>query len=90
MAAAKKYKSELLNTRETTHGGFEETAAIAQGLKEDLRLSAGWGKMPNTHREGLEMICTKLARAVSGDHDFKDHYDDIAGYAQLISARCTK
>jgi len=36
------------------------------------------------------MIALKLSRILSGQADFKDHWDDIAGYAKLASEVCTK
>jgi len=36
-----------------------------------------------THFLALEMISLKLARIICGDPNFADHWDDIAGYAEL-------
>ena len=33
------------------------------------------------------MIAHKIGRILAGNPDFKDHWDDIAGYAVLISQR---
>jgi hypothetical protein len=40
------------------------------------------------HREALDMIALKLSRILSGQANFKDHWDDIAGYAKLGSEAC--
>ena len=36
------------------------------------------------------MIALKLSRILSGQSNFKDHWDDIAGYAKLGSEACTE
>jgi hypothetical protein len=40
--------------------------------------------MPDHAREALDMMASKIARIVSGDHQFKDHWIDIVGYATLV------
>ncbi len=77
----------LLTTRETTHGDYADTARIAQTLKEALRSQHGWGNLDDAQRESLEMMATKQARILSGNPNEKDHWDDIAGYAKLVSER---
>jgi hypothetical protein len=37
--------------------------------------------------EALEMIAHKIGRILSGDPNHQDHWDDIAGYAKLVSER---
>jgi len=81
---------QLITERGTTHGDFGANAKVSQQLKYALKNSAGWNNLPSVHKEALEMICLKMSRAVTGDHDVRDHYDDIAGYAKLISKTCTK
>lgn len=72
---------QLLNERSKTHGKFADNADISQRLKFILRRSS----MSNVQLEAIDMICCKLARICSGHADFKDHWDDIAGYAKLAS-----
>jgi len=36
-------------------------------------------------QEGLHMIFHKLGRIAAGSRVFQDHWDDIAGYATLVS-----
>lgn len=79
---------ELLNVRKTTHGSFVENAAISQSLKCTLRPREGWTDLSAVQREAIEMICLKLSRIMSGQGDYKDHWDDIAGYATLVSQQC--
>ena len=33
------------------------------------------------------MIACKIARILSGDPNWRDHWDDIAGYATLVAER---
>ena len=46
-----------------------------------------WGRLDNDMVEALEFILTKVARIVNGDPRHKDSWDDVAGYAILISKR---
>lgn len=79
----------LLNERQKTHGSFEANAQISQDLKRMFH-QCGYGNFTVVHREALDMIALKLSRILSGQADFKDHWDDIAGYAKLASEVCTK
>jgi sulfur carrier protein ThiS len=40
--------------------------------------------------ESLDMIANKIARIVNGDPYYKDSWQDIAGYAQLIVNKLDK
>lgn len=75
--------NELLNQRQKTHGEFKENALISQDLKRFYRKCHGWDNMSNVQREALDMIALKMSRILSGQSCFKDHWDDIAGYAAL-------
>lgn len=82
----------LLNERQKTHGDFTNNAVVSQQLKDIFRGNmhyTGTDSHPR-HREALDMIALKLSRILSGQADFKDHWDDIAGYAKLASEVCTK
>lgn len=76
----------ILEERNKTHGSFEMNAQLSQGIKGLFH----YGHMPVkvVHREALDMIALKLSRILSGQADFKDHWDDIAGYAKLASNAC--
>jgi len=77
---------ELLDERRLTHGYFEHVADLSQGLKDTMsQWSLSWGTLEPHHKEALEMICLKMARIVNGNPNFADHWDDIAGYATLVS-----
>ena len=82
---------QLLEERSKTHGSFEDNAEISQMLKNYFRLhSKGYGDLGLPQREALDMIALKLSRILSGHADFKDHWDDIAGYARLVSESLEK
>ena len=78
----------ILVEREKTHGSFEHTARLAQGLKEEIRDEPGFEKLNDRHKEVIDMIFTKIARIVSGNSNEKDHFADIAGYAKLGAEAC--
>jgi len=68
--------------REATHGPFVINAQIAQEIK-DVFHTYNWDSLTHVQREALEMIASKIARILNGHHAYKDHWHDIAGYAQL-------
>lgn len=76
----------VLQERKKTHGSFAMNASISQGLKGIFQYGSPPTKV--VHREALDMIALKLSRILSGQADFKDHWDDIAGYAKLASNAC--
>ncbi len=76
---------DLLRERGKTHGSFEDNAYVAQGMKNIIRNSAGFAKLNDVQVEALDFICSKIGRIMSGQPGFQDHWDDIAGYAKLVS-----
>lgn len=78
----------LLLERAQTYGSFEENARIAQSLKYVCQYQMKWDPLPSIMKESLELICTKIARILSGDPHHKDSWDDIAGYATLAAMSC--
>jgi hypothetical protein len=79
---------QLLNERGKTHGDFSVHASMTQALKDQMGKGFGWGKLTDYERESLEMIAHKIGRILAGNPHFKDHWDDIAGYAKLVADRC--
>lgn len=77
----------LLVARQRTHGDFATGARISQRLKAIFATSTG-GLMSAEHREAMDMIALKLSRILSGQANYCDHWDDIAGYAKLASEAC--
>lgn len=76
----------ILEEREKTHGKFAVTAQIAQKLKSVIINSNR--STSNQQEEALDMICSKIARILSGNPNIKDHWADIAGYAKLGEEAC--
>lgn len=73
----------LLAERQQTHGDFRSTAWVAQTLRDVFRHELGWERLSIVQREVLDAIAGKLARILSGDANFPDHWVDIQGYAEL-------
>lgn len=86
--------SDILNTREETHGDFVTPCRISRRLKdviyaELMHRGVRRQEMPADYAlEALDMICHKIARIIAGRWDFPDHWDDISGYATQVSLRC--
>jgi hypothetical protein len=75
----------LLVEREKTHGPYKVKAKIIQDLKCAMELTEGWDNLNDMQRESLHMIAHKIGRILSGDPNCADHWDDVAGYARLVS-----
>lgn len=73
----------LLDERNNTHGSFIVNGRVSQSLKEVFRNEPGWEFLDIIHREAIDHICGKFGRIMAGQPSFDDHWDDIAGYAQL-------
>lgn len=81
--------ADLLAERGKTHGEYSVHARITQELKATMR-DYYTTDHNYSQRESLEMIAHKIGRILAGDPDFRDHWDDIAGYAKLVADRCSK
>jgi hypothetical protein len=77
----------ILGERAKTHGAFDLNAQISQDFKQYM-YSKGNPPPLAVHREALDMIFMKISRILSGNPDYRDHWDDIAGYAKLASLAC--
>jgi hypothetical protein len=75
----------LLVEREKTHGPYKVKAKIIQDLKCAMELTEGWDNLNDMQRESLHMIAHKIGRILSGNPNCADHWDDVAGYARLVS-----
>lgn len=78
----------LLVEREKTHGSFSDNARISQTFKSIIHQEARLGGISNIQWEVLDMIAIKLSRILSGHASYRDHWDDIAGYAKLAAEAC--
>lgn len=92
---------ELIATRGKTHGDYGDHARCTQAIKAIMQQfiiirpasdtpENAYDLLNDTQRESLDMIAHKIGRILAGDPDFRDHWDDIAGYAKLVAERCTK
>ena len=77
----------LTDTRKQSHGKIQDVGEVSQKLKAITRTSKNWEVMSNSQREALDLIVHKMARILVGDPDFKDHWDDIAGYASIANGQ---
>lgn len=83
----------LVAERGSTHGDFTDHARITQDIKQVMyreaaaRRERGQPDLTDTQKEALEMIAHKIGRIIAGNASFKDHWDDIAGYARITSER---
>ena len=75
--------NQTLAERNMTHGPWGAQAAITARIKETLRLSPRWNRIPSFQKEALDHIAIKLSRIVNGNSYEADHWHDIAGYATL-------
>ena len=78
----------LLQEREKTHGSFTDHARITQILKGYMAKENVYDKLNPRQCEALDMILHKIGRIAAGNPNWKDHWDDIAGYAKLGSESC--
>lgn len=77
----------ILAERAKTHGNYDDDARCAMRFL-DVLADEETDRLTEPQRHSLRMICHKIARIVTGDAAFKDHWDDIAGYAKLVADRC--
>ena len=81
--------ADTIKQRDSVHGNFSDTARISQLLKSVIdhelvnRQNRNQPKLTHVQREMLDMITSKIARIIAGDHNEPDHYHDIGGYALL-------
>lgn len=88
LAGGTDYTTRIVTAREEQYGRFHVNSVVSQSLKKAIKIVArDWDALPPDVRESLDMICTKISRAVNGAQDHIDTWDDIAGYARLISDR---
>jgi len=81
--------AEILEQRGDRYGEYINVATTSQDIKRIISLGAATTS-DNDMRESLDMIANKIARIVNGDPFYKDSWQDIAGYAQLIVNKLDK
>lgn len=77
----------ILAERGKRYGRFESNARIAQGIMDTLVFGDNWREVAVDQREALHQIAAKISRIVTGDPDYVDNWDDIAGFATLVADR---
>ncbi len=75
----------ILAERQKTHGSFSVHANCTQILEDTFYSFRNKPFFTAEMQEGLHMIFHKLGRIAAGSPVFQDHWDDIAGYATLVS-----
>ena len=73
-----------LSERGLTYGEYKDVSRISQLIKDAMRSGDSYSILSHEACESLDMIANKIARIVNGDPYYKDSWQDIAGYAQLI------
>jgi hypothetical protein len=76
---------DIINERQKTHGDFKAHAGLSQSLKMACESHSGYRELSPVQREAINMILHKIARAIVGNANHVDHWDDIQGYAKLAS-----
>lgn len=75
--------NDLLEAKDKEHGHVEDVSDAVCGMWNIFYGSRNYVTMTRVERMCMHMIMMKLARAMSGSR-LKDHWVDIAGYAQLV------
>lgn len=73
----------ILEERVKTHGNFEEVADLDTELFSTFNTYLQ-SNLDNYQYCAIKMILHKIARIGCGNPDFKDHWQDIIGYATLV------
>ena len=77
----------IVKVRQSTHGDFTDGARFTQGVMKLAMVAPSWSSMTDVQKEGFHHIVQKLQRAVCGDPNHADHWNDVAGYALIVSKR---
>ena len=75
----------ILAEREKTHGSFSVHANCTQTLEDTFYAFKDRSFFTAVQLEAVHMIFHKLGRIAAGSPHFRDHWDDVAGYATLVS-----
>jgi hypothetical protein len=85
-----KTTEELLIERGKTHGEYTDHARCTQNIMRAIQSEMNWERLSDIQKESLHMFAHKIGRIATGNPDIHDHWDDIAGYAKLVSDRIPK
>ena len=76
---------QILAQRKEQYGEYKAVAKMTAKACKALKIDDGLRKKHFAHWFAAVMILNKLARVRNGEINHKDSWDDIAGYARLIS-----
>jgi hypothetical protein len=80
----------IIKEREKTHGDFMLKATFIHEFIENITDLYSWKDLEPDQKEAIHMIMVKLSRILYGNPNHTDHWDDISGYALLVSERLRK
>jgi hypothetical protein len=78
---------EILKQRGSVHGEFKDVAVADVNLNTAMEIGKNWSSLEPYQQVSLKMIQHKIARILSGDPNYPDHWQDIMGYAKLTLDR---
>ena len=74
----------MLVDRKKTHGDFSDNARCAERFATVMITEWKGVKATDVQIQGMDYIFKKLARIITGSVSERDHWVDIAGYAELV------
>lgn len=77
----------ILAQRGGSHGKFGDNATFHEYMLTGMQMhlnGEGWNRLSARQKLSLTVMAQKIARILSGDPDFVDHWTDIEGYAKLV------
>lgn len=77
----------ILAERGSRYGAFKDNADVSQNVKCAIRRGMNYNRLAVDQLEAIDQIASKLSRIVTGDPDYADNWDDIAGFATLVANR---
>ena len=75
----------ILVERRKSHGNYVLGTAFTQCVMDRVMVTTNWDALEPFQKETVHMIVHKIQRILEGDPDNPEHWDDIAGYAKLVS-----
>lgn len=81
---------DMVKERGSVHGEFRDVAQVDTNLNLAMKESVNWRKLQPYQQVALKMIAHKIARILSGDPSYDDHWKDIEGYTRITRDRLPK
>ena len=79
--------NDVLAQRGNVHGKFGDNATFHEYMMAGMqahRNGIGWQNLSARQKLSLDAMAQKIARILSGDPNFIDHWLDVEGYAKLV------